>query len=69
MSESRLYPVPAQFAAPANITAPQHDEMSQQSVEDPEGVWSEQAETSISWFKPRDSACDRSFDADDFHIK
>src|SRR5210317_504240 len=69
MSENSIYPVPAEFAAQANITAAQYDEMYQQSVEDPEGFWSEQAENYLSWFKPWNSVCDWSFDADDLHIK
>ena len=68
MSENSIYPVPAEFAAQANITAAQYDEMYQQSVEDPEGFWSEQAENYLSWFKPWNSVCDWSFDADDLHI-
>ncbi len=69
MSESKIYPVPAEFAAQANITAAQYDEMYQQSVEDPEGFWSEQAENYLSWFKPWNSVCDWSFAGDDLHIK
>jgi acetyl-CoA synthetase len=69
MSESKIYPVPAEFAAQANITAAQYDEMYQQSVADPEGFWSEQAEKYLSWFKPWNSVCDWSFARDDLHIK
>jgi len=69
MSENKTYPVPAEFAAQANITAAQYEEMYQQSVDDPEGFWSEQAENYISWFKPWNSVCDWSFDAEDLHIK
>ena len=68
MSESKLYPVPDEFAAQANITATQYDEMYRQSVDDPEGFWSEQAENYLSWFKPWDSVCDWSFDESDLHI-
>jgi acetyl-CoA synthetase len=61
MSESKIYPVPAEFAAQANINSAQYEEMYQQSVEDPEGFWSEQAENYLSWFKPWNSVCDWSF--------
>ena len=44
MSDNKTYPAPADFAAQANINASQYEEMYQQSVEDPEGFWSEQAE-------------------------
>ena len=69
MSDDPIYPVPAEFAAQANISAAQYDEMYQQSVEDPEGFWSEQAENYLSWFKPWNSVCDWSFDEQDLHIK
>ena len=51
MSETKTYPVPAEFASQANISAAQYEEMYRQSVEDPEGFWSEQAENYLSWFK------------------
>ncbi len=69
MSEIKTYPVPEAFAAQANITAEQYKSMYQQSVDDPEGFWSEQAEKYLSWFKPWNSVLDWSFDADDLHIK
>jgi acetyl-CoA synthetase len=68
MSENQIFPAPAEFAAQANITAAQYDEMYRQSVDDPEGFWSEQAENYLSWFKPWDSVCDWSFDEKDLHI-
>ena len=58
---SDLYPVPADFAAQANVTAEQYDSMYAQSIEDPEGFWAEQAEKYVSWFKPWDSVMDWSF--------
>ena len=68
MSDNQIYPVPAEFAAQANITAAQYDEMYRQSVDDPEGFWSEQAEHYLSWFKPWNSVCDWSFAREDLHI-
>ena len=68
MSDSKIYPVPEEFAAQANINAAQYEEMYRQSVEDPEGFWSEQAENYLSWFKPWNSVCDWSFDEQDLHI-
>ena len=44
MSEVKTYPVPADFAAQANITAEQYEEMYKRSVADPAGFWAEQAE-------------------------
>ena len=68
MSESNTFPAPAEFAAQANISAEQYAEMYQQSIDDPEGFWSEQAEKYISWFKPWDSVCNWSF-GEDVYIK
>jgi acetyl-CoA synthetase len=68
MSESKVYPVPADFAAQANISNEQYQAMYRQSVEDPEGFWAEQAEQYVTWFKKWDKVLDWSFDKDDLHI-
>ncbi|MEE8364179.1 MAG: AMP-binding protein, partial [Gammaproteobacteria bacterium] len=68
MAETKTYPAPAEFAMQANINADQYAEMYQQSIEDPEGFWSEQAENYISWFKPWDTVSNWSF-GEDVHIK
>ncbi|MEW8500996.1 MAG: acetyl-coenzyme A synthetase N-terminal domain-containing protein, partial [Candidatus Thiodiazotropha taylori] len=44
MSENKVYPVPADFAAQANVNDAQYQEMYQRSISDPEGFWSEQAD-------------------------
>jgi len=69
MSEVKTYPVPADFAAQANVNAEQYAAMYKQSVEDPEAFWSEQAEKYLTWFKPWDKTLDWSFDQDDLHIE
>ena len=69
MSEVKTYPVPADFAAQANITADQYEEMYKRSVEDPAGFWGEQAEQYLTWFKKWDSVLDWSFGKDDLHIE
>jgi len=69
MSENRVYPVPADFAAQANINSEQYQEMYQQSVDDPEGFWGKQAEEYLTWSKPWDKVTDWSFDEDDLHIE
>jgi acetyl-CoA synthetase len=69
MSEDKVYPVPEDFAAQANITAEQYQRMYQQSVDDPEGFWGEQANKYLSWFKPWDKVLDWSFMEDDLHIE
>ncbi|MGV6827706.1 MAG: acetate--CoA ligase [bacterium] len=69
MSEHKLYPVPEAFANNANINADQYQEMYQQSVDDPEGFWAEQANAYIEWFKPWDKVLDWSYEKDDLHIE
>mgnify|MGYP001806333724 CR=1 FL=1 len=69
MSEERLYPVPADIAAQAHVTAEQYTAMYQRSIDDPAGFWAEQAERFVTWSKPWDSVMDYSFRADDLHIK
>ena len=68
MSENKVYPVPAEFAAQANINDAQYQAMYQQSVEDPERFWAEQAEKYLTWFKKWDKVLDWSFGKDDLHI-
>ncbi len=66
---SQVYPVPADFAAQANINKKQYQEMYQRSVDDPEGFWAEQAEKYVTWFKPWDQVSDWSFEQADLHIE
>ena len=44
MSEMRIFPVPAEFAAQANVNAEQYAAMYQQSDDEPAALWGEQAE-------------------------
>ncbi len=69
MSEEKIYPVPADFAAQANITDTQYQEMFQHSVDDPEGFWAAQAKEYLTWSKPWDKVLDWSFMEDDLHIE
>jgi acetyl-CoA synthetase len=68
MSEVKTYPVPADFAAQANVTAEQYASMYKQSVEDPAGFWAEQADAYLTWFKKWDTVLDWSFGQEDLHI-
>lgn len=68
MSEMKIFPVPAEFAAQANVNAEQYAAMYQQSVDDPAAFWGEQAEKYLSWSKKWDTVLDWSFGADDLHI-
>ncbi len=69
MSENKTYPVPAEFAAQANIGDDQYQAMYPQSISDPDGFWGEQAEKYVTWFKKWDKVSDWSFDKDDLHIE
>ncbi len=68
MSDEKVYPVPADFAAQANITEQQYQEMYKRSIDDPDGFWGEQAEKYLTWSKPWDKVSDWNFE-DDVHIK
>ncbi len=68
MSEVKTYPVPADFAAQANVTAEQYEEMYSRSIADPAGFWGEQAEQYLTWFKKWDTVLDWSFGQEDLHI-
>jgi acetyl-CoA synthetase len=65
----KVYEVPAEFAAQANITSEQYKEMYQRSIDDPEGFWAEQANEYLTWFKPWDKVLDWSFGENDLHIE
>ncbi len=69
MSEIKVYQVPADFAAQANINQSQYQEMYQRSLKDPEGFWAEQADQYVSWFKKWDKVVDWSFGKEDLHIE
>ncbi len=54
MSETKVYDVPASFAAHAHITEQQYQAMYQRSIDTPEAFWAEQAESFLTWYKPWD---------------
>ncbi len=54
MSDEKIYPVPAEFAANALINAEQYDALYKQSLEDSDGFWAEQAEIFLTWSKKWD---------------
>ncbi len=66
MSTEKTYPVPADFAAHANITAQQYDEMYAYSIENPEGFWGEKATEFLTWFSPWDKTLDWSYEGEVF---
>ncbi len=52
MSEEKVYQVPPAFAANAHIDRDTYTRLYQESVQDPESFWSEQADRFLSWYKP-----------------
>lgn len=68
MPNNDLYPVPEKFAEDTNINAELYEAMYQQSIDDPEAFWSEQAKKELTWFKDWDQTLDWSFDQADLHI-
>ncbi len=69
MSDEKIYPVPAEFAASAHIDQARYEQMYQRSLDDPDGFWAEQAEEFLDWYKPWDKVSDCSYSKDDLHIK
>ncbi len=69
MSDVKVYPVPAAFAKTTLITQQQYQTMYQQSVDDPEAFWADQADKNLHWFKKWDTILDWSYDAKDLHVK
>ncbi|GMQ83715.1 MAG: acetate--CoA ligase [Gammaproteobacteria bacterium] len=61
MSQEKVYPVPAAFAANAHINSDRYQAMYQQSVDDPETFWAEQAKEFVSWSKPWDKVLEWDF--------
>ena len=60
MSESKVYPVKPEIAASAHIDSEAYKTLYQQSINDPERFWAEQAEQFLLWSKRWDSVmnCD-----------
>ena len=62
MSESKIYPVPEQFAKTAHINSEQYEAMYQQSIEDPDAFWATQAKEFLDWTKDWDKVQEWNFD-------
>ncbi len=69
MSDETVYPVPAKFAAQANVNQDQYQKMYRQSMDDPDSFWAEQAEKYLTWTKSWDKVQEWSFDESDLNIK
>ncbi|MEM7543882.1 MAG: acetate--CoA ligase [Pseudomonadota bacterium] len=53
----KIYPIDQTIAANAHINEARYQELYQQSISDPDGFWTAQAEQFISWEKKWDSVC------------
>lgn len=68
MSEHRVFPVPAAWAANAWADSARYEAMYRRSVEDPEGFWREQGQR-LDWIKPYTQVKDVSFASRDLRIR
>ena len=55
MSEDKIYKVKPEIAKKAHFTAETYQALYQQSIDDPETFWSEQANKFLEWSKPWDT--------------
>ncbi|WP_462321351.1 acetate--CoA ligase [Halochromatium sp.] len=69
MSDSKIYPVPAEIAAEALIDEETYRSMYQRSVDDPEGFWAEHAEKHVTWLEKWNKVMDYSYGPDEVHIR
>ncbi|HEX2796284.1 MAG TPA: acetate--CoA ligase [Immundisolibacter sp.] len=58
MSDEKIYPVPADFAARALLNAADYEALYARSLADRDGFWAEQAERFVSWFEPWQTVCE-----------
>lgn len=65
---SKIYPVPADFAALAHLKAADYQRLYQESVKDPSGFWGRIGRR-IDWIQPYTKVKDTSYDEHDFRIR
>ncbi|HEX6833776.1 MAG TPA: acetate--CoA ligase [Rudaea sp.] len=65
---SKLYPVPADFAAKSRVSKADYEQLYAESVRDPEAFW-RKAGQRLDWMRPYTKIKDVSFAADDLHIR
>jgi acetyl-CoA synthetase len=65
---TKLYEVPAEFAAKARYRREDYDRLYQESVRDPEGFWGRMGRR-LDWMRPYTRVKDVSYDAGNFHIR
>ena len=67
MSEHHIYPVKADIADRAHITAESYQTLYQQSIADPEGFWAEQAKLFLDWHQPWQQVMQCDYQQADIH--
>ncbi|MDF1805818.1 MAG: acetate--CoA ligase [Hyphomonas sp.] len=65
---AKTYPVPAEFAAKANLSPETYREMYAASISDPEAFWGEHGKR-LDWIKPYTVVRDVSWETGDLHVK
>jgi len=65
---NKTYPVPADFAAKANLTPEKYREMYAASIADPEAFWGEHGKR-LDWMTPYSVVKDVSWETGDLHVK
>jgi acetyl-CoA synthetase len=68
VSDQDIFPVPAEWAKKARVTAAKYDQLYGRALGDPGSFWLEQAKR-LNWIKRPEIAGDWSFNEDDFHIR
>ena len=58
MSADKVYPVPTSVSSTAHIDAAKYESMYQESINNPEGFWAEQADKFVTWYKKWDTVLD-----------
>ncbi|MCA8900126.1 MAG: AMP-binding protein, partial [Hyphomonas sp.] len=66
--QEKIYPVPAEFAAKANLTPEKYKEMYDASIADPEAFWGEHGKR-LTWMTPYTKVKDVSWETGDLHVR
>ncbi len=69
MSDIKIYPVPRNNADRAWANADEYDRLYQDSINDTDAFWREQATQRLDWIEPFSEVSDWSYDADDLHVR
>lgn len=61
MSRAERYPIPANIKQSTHTSADDYQRLYQQSIDDPESFWAEQARSYLDWSKPFQQVCSGDF--------